>query len=97
MLISLKTDGFHETCEFLHDPLAAGRALRVLWCNRDMSLDHLCEVLEGHAGPNLAAAIDGVRICKTDHPVSPGSSMSGTVLAVIARVASASPTRASPQ
>jgi hypothetical protein len=29
--------------------------------------------------------MDGVRICKTDHTVSPESSMSGTVLAVIAQ------------
>jgi hypothetical protein len=33
----------------------------------------------------LTTAIDGVRICKTDHTVSPESSMSGTVLAVIAQ------------
>ena len=35
--------------------------------------------------PILTTAIDGVRICKTDHAVSPESSMSGTVLAVIAQ------------
>ncbi|MGH3248578.1 MAG: AraC family transcriptional regulator [Trebonia sp.] len=50
-----------------------------------MSLDELCELLERHARPDLATAIDGVRVCKTDHAVSPVSSMSGTVLAVIAR------------
>jgi len=42
-------------------------------------------VLERHARPDLTTAIDGVRICRTDHAVSPESSMSGTVLAVIAQ------------
>jgi AraC-like DNA-binding protein len=50
-----------------------------------MSLDELRELLERHAGPDLATAIDGVRICKADHAAAPVSSMSGTVLAVIAR------------
>jgi AraC-like DNA-binding protein len=50
-----------------------------------MSADELRELLERHARPDLTTAIDGVRICKADHTVLPGSSMSGTVLAVVAR------------
>jgi AraC-like DNA-binding protein len=50
-----------------------------------MSLDELRELLERHVRPDLTTAIDGVRICRVDHSVSPQSSMSGTVLAVIAR------------
>jgi hypothetical protein len=50
-----------------------------------MSLDELRELLERHVRPDLATAIDGVRICKADNAASPESSMSGTVLAVIAR------------
>src|ERR1700716_4325032 len=50
-----------------------------------MSLDELRELLERHVRPDLTTAIDGVRTCRADHAVSPGSSMSGTVLAVIAR------------
>jgi AraC-like DNA-binding protein len=50
-----------------------------------MSLDELCDLLERHVRPDLATAIDGVRICRADHAGSPVSSMSGTVLAVIAR------------
>jgi AraC-like DNA-binding protein len=50
-----------------------------------MPVDELCVLLERHARPDMATAIDGVRICKTDHAAAPGSSMSGTVLAVIAQ------------
>src|SRR3981081_2480404 len=50
-----------------------------------MSLDELREVLERHVRPDLTTAIDGVRICKTDHTVSAEPLMSGTVLAVIAQ------------
>jgi AraC-like DNA-binding protein len=50
-----------------------------------MSLHELRELLERHARPDLTTAIEGVRICKADQTASPGSSMSGTVLAVIAR------------
>src|SRR6202045_3451642 len=50
-----------------------------------LSLDELGELLERHARPDLATSIDGVRICKADHAASPESSMSGTVLAVIAQ------------
>jgi len=34
--------------------------------------------------PDLATAIDGVRICQADHTVPPESGMSGTVLAIVA-------------
>src|SRR5258708_36525504 len=50
-----------------------------------MPVDELRVLLKRHARPDLATAIDGVRICKTDHAAAPGSSMSGTVLAVIAQ------------
>jgi AraC-like DNA-binding protein len=50
-----------------------------------MSLDELRGLLERHARPDLATAIDGVRICRADHAALPESSMSGTVLAVIAQ------------
>jgi AraC-like DNA-binding protein len=50
-----------------------------------VSLDEFRELLERHVRPDLGTAIDGVRICKADHTVSPESGMSGTVLAVIAR------------
>ncbi|MDW5329638.1 AraC family transcriptional regulator [Plantactinospora sp. KLBMP9567] len=50
-----------------------------------MSADELVELLQRHARPDLTTAIDGVRICAADRTVSPGSSMSGTVLAVVAR------------
>ena len=50
-----------------------------------MALDELRELLERHARPDLATAIDGVRICKVDYAAGPESSMSGTVLAVIAQ------------
>jgi AraC-like DNA-binding protein len=50
-----------------------------------MSLDELRELLERHVRPDLTTAIDGVRICKIGHTASAVSSMSGTVLAVVAR------------
>jgi AraC-like DNA-binding protein len=50
-----------------------------------MSVDELRELLDRHARPDLATAIDGVRICKANHAAAPESSMSGTVLAVIAQ------------
>jgi AraC-like DNA-binding protein len=50
-----------------------------------MSVDELRELLDRHARPDLATAIDGVRICKADHTAAPESSMSGTVLAVVAQ------------
>jgi AraC-like DNA-binding protein len=60
-------------------------APRVACCNRDVSLDELRALLDRHARPDLATAIDDVRICKVDQTAAPQSSMSGTVLAVIAR------------
>ena len=50
-----------------------------------MSVDELRSLLERHVRPDLTTPIDGVRICKADHTVPPESSMSGTVLAVIAQ------------
>jgi AraC-like DNA-binding protein len=50
-----------------------------------MSLDELRHLLERHARPDLTTAIDGVRICKVEHVVSPVPAMSGTVLAVVAQ------------
>jgi AraC-like DNA-binding protein len=50
-----------------------------------MSMDELCVLLERHARPDLATAIDGVRICRADHTAAPESSMSGMVVAVIAQ------------
>jgi AraC-like DNA-binding protein len=50
-----------------------------------MSLDELRELLERHVRPDLTTAIDGVRICKADHTVAPQTSMSGTVLAIVAQ------------
>jgi AraC-like DNA-binding protein len=41
--------------------------------------------VERHVRPGSDTAIDGVRLFKFDHDVSPESSMSGTVLAVIAQ------------
>jgi AraC-like DNA-binding protein len=48
-------------------------------------MDELRDLLERHARPDLTTAIDGVRVCKAVHAVSPETSMSGTVLAVIAQ------------
>jgi AraC-like DNA-binding protein len=50
-----------------------------------MSVDVLRALLDRHARPDLATAIDGVRLCKADYAAAPESSMSGTVLAVIAQ------------
>lgn len=50
-----------------------------------MSLDELRELLRRHARPGLTTAIDGVRVCMADHAVAPVSSMSGTVLAIVAQ------------
>jgi AraC-like DNA-binding protein len=50
-----------------------------------MPLDELRELLDRHGRPDGTTAIDGVQICKVDHSVSPESSMSGTVLAVVAQ------------
>lgn len=50
-----------------------------------MALDELRDLLYRYARADLSTAIDGVRICRADHAVSPEASMSGTVLAVIAQ------------
>ncbi|WP_431879405.1 AraC family transcriptional regulator [Amycolatopsis sacchari] len=50
-----------------------------------MALDEFRDLLERHGRPDLDTAIGGVRICKADHTVSAGSSMSGTVFALVAQ------------
>ncbi|MFC0506000.1 AraC family transcriptional regulator [Micromonospora costi] len=50
-----------------------------------MSLPELRDLLERHVRPDLTTAIDGVRICRIDPGAPPVTSMSGTVLAIIAR------------
>jgi AraC-like DNA-binding protein len=50
-----------------------------------MPAEELRDLLRRHARPDLSTAIDGVRICKVDHNRPPESSMSGTMLAVIAQ------------
>ncbi|MEU1399198.1 AraC family transcriptional regulator [Micromonospora zamorensis] len=50
-----------------------------------MPLDELSDLLERHVRLDLATGIEGVRVCRIDHTASPVSSMSGKVLAVIAR------------
>jgi AraC-like DNA-binding protein len=50
-----------------------------------MPVDQLRELLERHARPGLDTAIDGVRVCASGYGAAPESSMSGTVLAVIAQ------------
>ncbi|MFY1635596.1 AraC family transcriptional regulator [Solwaraspora sp. WMMB335] len=50
-----------------------------------MNLDELRAVLSRHARPDQRTAIDDVLISKVEEPAPPSSSMSGTVLAVIAQ------------
>src|SRR5580693_7481717 len=50
-----------------------------------MSMDEFRELLDRHARPDLTTAIDGVRICKADHTAAPESSMSGTLVAIVAQ------------
>ncbi|MCU1427802.1 MAG: AraC family transcriptional regulator [Actinomycetia bacterium] len=50
-----------------------------------MALDELRELLQRHGRLEVTTAIDGVRICKTDHAASRETSMSGTVLVVVAQ------------
>jgi hypothetical protein len=50
-----------------------------------MSLAELRGLLERHVRPDLTTAIEGVRLCRADRAASPVSSMSGTVVAVIAQ------------
>jgi AraC-like DNA-binding protein len=50
-----------------------------------MALDELRELLERHVRPDGTTAIEGVRICRSDGTVAPQSSMSGTILAIIAQ------------
>jgi AraC-like DNA-binding protein len=50
-----------------------------------MGLDQLRVLLDRHARPDLTTAIDDVLISKVERPPPPSSSMSGTVLALIAQ------------
>jgi AraC-like DNA-binding protein len=50
-----------------------------------MPVNEFRDLLQRHARPDLATAIDGVRVCKVDHDVPPGSGTTGTVLAVVAQ------------
>jgi AraC-like DNA-binding protein len=50
-----------------------------------MPSEELRDLLERHVRPDSTTDIDGVRVCRADHTVSAGSSMSGTVLAVVAQ------------
>jgi AraC-like DNA-binding protein len=50
----------------------------------DVSLDELRELLTRHTRPDARTAVDGVRVCRVEQASAPQTSMSGTVLAVIA-------------
>lgn len=50
-----------------------------------MDLDELRTLLARHARPDMTTAIDGVLVSKVEQPTPPSSSMSGTVLALIAQ------------
>jgi AraC-like DNA-binding protein len=50
-----------------------------------MELDELRTLLERHARPDMTTAIDDVLISKVERPSPPSSSMSGTVMALIAQ------------
>jgi AraC-like DNA-binding protein len=53
--------------------------------NPVVHLDELRALLDRHARPDMTTAIDGVLISKVERPAPPSSSMSGTVLALIAQ------------
>lgn len=53
--------------------------------NRAVYLDELRALLARHARPDMSTAIDGVLISKVDEQTAPTTSMSGTVLALIAQ------------
>ncbi|MET8310892.1 AraC family transcriptional regulator [Micromonospora sp. NPDC005173] len=50
-----------------------------------MDLEELRALLARHARPDMSTAIDGVLISKVEHQTAPTTSMSGTVLALIAQ------------
>ncbi|MFF5109890.1 AraC family transcriptional regulator N-terminal domain-containing protein [Streptosporangium sp. NPDC000509] len=50
-----------------------------------MDLEELRSLLDRHARPDMTTAIDGVLVSKVERPSPPSSSMSGTVLALIAQ------------
>jgi AraC-like DNA-binding protein len=47
-------------------------------------LVELRDLLKRHARPDMATAVEGVRLCRTEPDAQPESSMSGTVLALVA-------------
>ncbi len=49
------------------------------------ALDEMRELLNRHARPDMSTAIEGIRVCKFNHPNASAAGMSGTVLAVIAQ------------
>lgn len=53
--------------------------------NRAVYLDELRALLARHARPDMSTAIDGVLVSKVDEQTAPTTSMSGTVLALIAQ------------
>lgn len=53
--------------------------------NRVVYLDELRALLARHARPDMSTAIDGVLISKVERQTEPSTSMSGTVLALIAQ------------
>lgn len=71
--------------------LSASCLILLLWrvlalCfNRAVDLEELRALLARHARPDMSTAIDGVLISKVEHQTAPTTSMSGTVLALIAQ------------
>ena len=57
----------------------------VLCFNRVVDLDELRALLARHARPDMSTAIDGVLISKVERQTAPTTSMSGTVMALIAQ------------
>ena len=57
----------------------------LLCFNRVVDLDELRALLARHARPDMSTAIDGVLISKVERQTAPTTSMSGTVMALIAQ------------
>ena len=57
----------------------------VLCFNRVVDLDELRALLARHARPDMSTTIEGVLISKVEQQTAPTTSMSGTVLALIAQ------------
>jgi AraC-like DNA-binding protein len=67
----------------LPDSLVVARIVR--WFNRCVSLDELRGLLDRHARPDQSTAIDDVLISRVGESAPSSTSMSGTVLALIAQ------------